>query len=55
MESSRKLEVSEYDYMNAATIYNPDNPYDMLEINPHGDHLHILLNHTYQMTKKTKY
>ena len=26
-----------YDYMNAATIYNPDNPYDMLEINPHGD------------------
>ena len=26
-----------HDYMNAATIYNPDNPYDMLEINPHGD------------------
>ena len=25
------------DFMNSATIYNPDNPYDILEINPHGD------------------
>ena len=26
-----------HDFMNASTIYNPDNPYDMLEINPFGD------------------
>lgn len=30
-------EHNTYDFMDAATIYNPDNPYDMIEINPHGD------------------
>ena len=29
--------VNTSDFMNSATIYNPDNPYDILEINPHGN------------------
>jgi len=30
-------EVNSHDFMHAATIYNPDNPYDVIEVNPHGD------------------
>jgi len=41
MDSWRVIETwkehNTYDFMDAATIYNPDNPYDMIEINPHGD------------------